>query len=99
SSSMEADIIVEGFMASQEMHGVRYMKLIGDGDSNVMHKIRENVPYGRHVEKIECANHCVRNYTSKLYDLLKNAEMKGFLTKAKIQRLTAAARGAINHQS
>ena len=32
---METDIILEGFQKSEEMHGVRYMQFIGDGDSFV----------------------------------------------------------------
>ena len=33
---METDIIVSGFNAAEDMHGVRYMRVIGDGDSSVM---------------------------------------------------------------
>ena len=32
---MEADIILEGFHQSENMHGLRYLWLIGDGDSSV----------------------------------------------------------------
>jgi hypothetical protein len=32
---MESDIIIEGFKRSIEMHGVKYMRLIGDGDSSI----------------------------------------------------------------
>lgn len=35
STAMEADILVEGFQRSQEMHGLRYLSFIGDGDSSV----------------------------------------------------------------
>ncbi|GFU18384.1 uncharacterized protein NPIL_268121, partial [Nephila pilipes] len=35
SSSMEANIIQEGFQNSMAMYGVKYAKVIGDGDSNV----------------------------------------------------------------
>ena len=44
SQAMEADIIVEGFNQAEEMHGVRYMGLIGDGDSSVYANIQEKVP-------------------------------------------------------
>ena len=33
STSMEADIIVQGFNMSESMHSLRYIKLTGDGDS------------------------------------------------------------------
>ena len=63
---MESDIIVEGFNLSQCMHGLWYMKFIGDGDSSVHYNIITSVPYGRHVEKIECANHAVKSTTQDL---------------------------------
>ena len=59
STAMESDIIVEGFNLSECMHCLWYMKFIGDGDSSVHYNIITSVPYGRHVEKIECANHAV----------------------------------------
>lgn len=52
STAMEADIVVEGFNSSIQMHGVRYKEIIGDGDSSVLAKIRSNVPYGKEVSKI-----------------------------------------------
>ena len=55
---MESDIIVEGFKKAEEVHGVRYLKLIADGDSSVYAKIHEEVPiWGKYVTKIECSNH------------------------------------------
>ncbi|KAI8487234.1 hypothetical protein Bbelb_350320 [Branchiostoma belcheri] len=41
SGAMEADIIAEGFSCSETMHGLRYLYLVGDGDSNTMTKIIE----------------------------------------------------------
>ena len=35
SSQMETDIIVQGFCESEHVHGVRYIRFIGDGDSSV----------------------------------------------------------------
>lgn len=67
---MESDIIVEGFKRSLEMYGIVYKKLIGDGDSSVYKKIIEARPYGSQlVEKIECKNHLLRNFCTKLRDL------------------------------
>ncbi|GFY64010.1 yqaJ domain-containing protein [Trichonephila inaurata madagascariensis] len=45
SSSMEANIIQEGFMNSVAMYGVKYAKIIGDGDSNVYKTILDSRPY------------------------------------------------------
>jgi len=59
STSMESDIIVDGFNESLSMHNVIYDKLIGDGDSSVMKKLTLSKPYGPdfYVKKIECINH------------------------------------------
>ncbi|KAB0803827.1 hypothetical protein PPYR_00797 [Photinus pyralis] len=73
STSMEADIIVEGFRRSMEIHGIIYNKLIGDGDSSVSKKLLEAKPYGnRVVKKVECRNHLLRNFCKKLVTLTKN---------------------------
>lgn len=41
---MEAAIIVEGFKQSENMYGVRYHKLIADGDASVYKKILDARP-------------------------------------------------------
>lgn len=70
SSGMEASIIVEGFKNSEKMYGIRYHKLIADGDSSVSQKILESRPYKNiTVEKVECGNHLLRNLCNKLKDL------------------------------
>ncbi|KAL4084689.1 hypothetical protein QTP88_027614 [Uroleucon formosanum] len=70
SSGMEASIIVEGFKNSEEMYGLRYHKLIADGDSSVYQKILESRPYKNiTVEKVECRNHLLRNLCNKLKDI------------------------------
>ena len=77
---------------------MRYMRLIGDGDSSVMANISTTVPYGPFVQKIECANHACKCYRSRLEALAKDHPEfrgKGGLTKRVIQRLTVGARVAI----
>ena len=69
--AMEADIIVEGFLKAND-YGVRYMKVVGDGDSSVFVNIQEKVPiWGSYVTKVECSNHackCLRsNLANKSY--------------------------------
>ena len=66
SCAMESDIFVEGFRLSEATHGIRYLKLVGDGDSSVMATIHQMVPYSSYVDKIECANHAVKCYCSRL---------------------------------
>ena len=102
SAAMETDIIAEGFSQSEEMYGLRYMSVIGDGDSSVMATIRQAVPYGIFVKKIECANHACKAYKSRLEVLAKDNPQyrgKGGLTKKTIQRLTVGARIAIGKHS
>ena len=61
---MESSIVLGGFQKLVEMHGLIYAKIVGDGDSSVYKKIRDNKPYGPNifVEKVECRNHILRNY-------------------------------------
>lgn len=89
SAAMESDIIAEEFSMSNQMHGLQYMSVIGDGDSSVMATIWQAVPYDIFVSKIECVNH--------IWSCLDNLQFrdKGGLTKKAIQRLTVVARIAI----
>lgn len=70
SSGMEAAIIVEGFKQSEQMYGIRYQKLIADGDSSVYKKILDARPYKNLVvQKVECRNHLLRNFCNKLKEI------------------------------
>lgn len=40
SAGMETSIVVEGFRKSEELYGLRYHKLIADGDSSVQKNTR-----------------------------------------------------------
>ena len=102
SCAMESDIVAEGFRLSEATHGLRFLKMVGDGDSSVMATIRQAVPYGAYIEKIECANHAVKSYRSRLEELAKDNPQyrgKGGLTKRAMQRLTVGARIAIRTHS
>ena len=103
SCAMEADIIVEGFQLSEQMHGVRYLWFIGDGDSSVFHAVVTGVPsYGRHVQKVECANHAIKCYRNRLEELCKNhPEYRGRygLSAVRMKRITHGARCAIKMHS
>jgi hypothetical protein len=54
-------------------HGLKYKKLVGDGDSSVYNKIKNIKPYGPnfYVEKFECRNHILRNYCNKIKEFAK----------------------------
>lgn len=108
SSGMESDIILEGFKRSVEIHGVKYAFLVGDGDSSVYRKILDARPYGSFVvQKVECSNHLLRNYVTKLTDLSKKKysskanEVDIFYRhslKTNIQRLRLSVVCAIKHR-
>lgn len=107
-NAMEADIIAEGFAKSMEMHGVKYNKLIGDGDSSVMKKLLLNKPYGHDftITKIECKNHLLRNFCNKIKALGKKTNNhKGFVpvllrkkVESNVLRMRKAVVGAINYR-
>lgn len=52
------------------------MNNIGDGDSSVMKRLKEIMPYGYScvVQKVECRNHLLRNYCQKIMALTKKTE-------------------------
>lgn len=74
-TSMESDIILEGFMSSIKMYNLVYNRFIGDGDSSVFSKVAK-VYHGMEVQKVECMNHVVKNLTSRLMEIARN-QVKG----------------------
>ncbi len=103
SSTMETDIIVDGFKKAESQHGVRYLRFIGDGDSSVYPDLVAKVPvWGYAIKKIECANHATKCYRSALEKLVQDNTSykgKGKLTEGMRKRLTKAARCAISMRS
>lgn len=103
SCAMETDILVCGFNAAERMHGVRYMRLVGDGDSSVLANIQQYVPiWGPMVTKVECANHsikCYRNRLEKIVTDFPKYKGKGGLTQRAMKRLACGARCAIKMHS
>lgn len=92
SRAMETDMIVESFKAAESMHGLRYMYMTGDGDSSVLANVQASVPgWGSKVTKVECANHAVKCYRSRLEKIVQDFPKykgKGKLTQRAIKRLT-----------
>ncbi len=103
SSEMETDIILEGFLEAERVHGVRYTQFIGDGDSSVYSTLLQNVPgWGHVIKKLECANHACKCYRGALERLVQdNPSYKGSggLTKVIRKKLVTAARSAIRMHS
>ena len=53
--------------------GVRYMTLIGDGDSSTMAVLRTKGPaWCQRLQKQECANHICKNIRGKLEKLVSD---------------------------
>jgi hypothetical protein len=98
STSMESNIIVEGFKKSLDMHKLTYGKIIGDGDSSVIRRIREAAPYGPQfiVQKIECKNHILRNFMNKVKELGKtpklDKKLRNFLASNHLRFRTAVTK-------
>jgi len=55
----------------------------GDGDSSVTKRLNEVSPHGSyfHIQKIECSNHLLRNYSQKMTALGKKTEYPILLQK------------------
>ena len=104
STAMESDAIVEGFRRSVDMHGIKYTKLIGDGDSSVHRKLIEALPYGSSqlIEKIECRNHILRNYSCRLQTVCLNRKIGSIVQRnvlrQNLKRLRYAVTLAIKHR-
>ena len=84
SSAMETDIILKGFLQSEQQHGLRYIEFIGDGDSSVFPALVSGVPYGHYIKKLECANHAVKCYRTALENLINDKPLykgRGKLTQ------------------
>ncbi|XP_034246246.1 uncharacterized protein LOC117648117 [Thrips palmi] len=100
STGMEADIIIRGLNFIQKEHSVWPKYIVGDGDASVFSRIQQQTTRGRFCEKIECANHAVKNFTSRMHAIAKNTngDKEGrVLLKPLIPRLTSGARGAIRN--
>ena len=88
---------------AEKVHAVRYMHFVGDGDSSVYPTLLQEVPvWGRHIKKLECANHACKCYRSSLEKLAQDNPRykgKGGLTLLMRKKLTSAARCAIKMRS
>lgn len=70
SSRMESDMIVQSFIESEKIHGLRHKKFIGDGDSSVFSQLQEKVlSYERQIIKVKCINHHKPSVSSATFPL------------------------------
>ena len=103
SSERETDLLLEGFLQAERVHGVRYTHFIGDVNSSVHSTLLQNVPgWGYAIKKLECANHackCYRGSLEKLFQDNTSYKGRGGLTKLMRKRLVSAARCAIRMRS
>ena len=103
SSSMESDIIVDGFREAEKKYGLRYTSFTGDGDSSVHTNLVTQVPcWGHAIQKKECANHAIKCYRGALERLVQEKPQykgKGKLTATMRKKLATAARCAIKMRS
>ena len=91
---MESDIILEVFNEAESKFGLRYLKMIGDGDSSVLDTLIKNGScWCRDLKKIECANYCCKCIRT----VLDNLDIKGRngLTKVKRVQMVSAIRFCI----
>ncbi|CAG2223289.1 unnamed protein product [Mytilus edulis] len=65
-STLEKDML----SAAERKHGVRYIRVVGDGDSSVFAKIRGGTRLGKIGQKEECANYVSKCYRSNLEKLV-----------------------------
>ena len=103
SSSMETDLILEGFKITESKYGLRYTKFVGDGDSTVHPTLIAEVPgWGHAIHKVECANHATKCYRGALEKFVQEKPRykgRSKLTEGMRKRLTTAARCAIKMKS
>ncbi|GFU71265.1 hypothetical protein TNCV_3782501 [Trichonephila clavipes] len=67
---MEVSRAVEIFQRSQSSHGLRYTKLLGDGDSRAYKAVNEMQPYGdTGLKKLECLGYVEKRMGTRLPSL------------------------------
>ena len=96
---MGADAILEGFINCEKDFGLRFLKIVGDGDASLLNTLVERGPHWcSSIKKIECANHVCKNVRVSLDDLVgKKSQYKGRgeLTQKQRIRIGNSIRGAI----
>lgn len=66
--SMEPSIIVAGINWVRDQ-GLKAKRAVGDGDTSTFDKIKDGVPYGEQIEKVECKNHKLKSAKKKFINV------------------------------
>lgn len=78
SGKMETDGITEMFVRSVELHGVKYVTYVGDGDSKTFKGVLEANPYDDvTVQKKECVGHVEKRMGTRLRNMKKGTKGLG----------------------
>ena len=85
------------------MHGLRYLWLVGDGNSSFYYSVVTGVlSYGCNITKVECVNHAVKCYQNWLETLCSDKPLycgKYRLSQVTMKRITHGAKCAIKMYS
>lgn len=90
STGMEPKLMKDGFMECEKKYGIRFSRLIADGDSCVIAELNNSNLYRDPIlvtEKIECSNNLKRNARGHLRTLSSKAAFKDILTPAKREQI------------
>jgi hypothetical protein len=107
SSSMETDIILQGFLESKANHGLIYNNMLADQDSSVFATVSDAMKqkYSLVVTKTNCVNHAMKNLKKKFYKMLTATKVYTIVArhwlKRKIEKFVIACKCAIkyNHEN
>ena len=97
---MEVEAALRLWSRSEQLHGIRYTGMLGDGDSKAYDALLELGPYpGVDIEREECVNHAHKRLGTALINLAKTAKLggrgHGRLTQTKAIQLQNYYRAAI----
>ena len=101
SNSMEVECAKRLWSRSVARHGMRYVSMLGDGDSKAYQAVQQMQPYGEDcvIQREECINHAHKRMGTALLKLWKTEKIggKGYgrLTEKKTQQFQKYYRGAI----
>lgn len=90
STGMEPKLMRDGFSDCEKKYGIRFTRLIADGDSGVISELNNSNIYKDPMlltEKIECTNHLKKNTKSQLRTIATKAAFKEILTGSKIDQI------------
>ena len=99
STSMETKAAKILWVRSIQVHKMRYVRVLSDGDNKTLSALNELKIYDVAIEKLDCINHVHKRLGTGLRNLLKVSAVikggKGGLTKGMIEKLTNYYRNSI----